>query len=467
MRKITRRQFLVHTAGLTAACEVGRRLSQPTAASAAADAWPTVAVAAGTNAHSATLILQTALEGVGGIGRFVKPGQTVAIKPNATWAYPPGTASSTDPEVLRALIQMVRDAGAKRIIVIDRSTLWTTAEALQVSGIGKIVDEMGVEKVFPEGYLAPAQICTMVEFPKAKVPDFRKIPMLKAAVEADVRINMAVAKSHRVTKYTLCLKHMMGFMQQPNALHVQLEQGIADLNTESAVQAHLHILEAIRVRLPVGAARQAGGDDNELTNPRRVKRMNQIVIGTDPVLIDAYGCINYFSIKPQELTHVKFAAESGVGEIDVEKAAAAGRLQTINVGQPTRTPTPTIAPTSTNAPTATITTTPTQGPTPTPTRVPTKTPLPTPEPFPTHAPPPVGVAVKSDRDGASSGAIANPAPFLSAALIPAAAVVAGAGIVVRQRLDRRLEPSAPPQTSAGVPADQTEEADDARETSDQ
>ena len=165
------------------------------------------------------------------------------------------------------------------------------------------------------------------------MPDFRKLTVLKAAVEADVRINMAVAKCHLVTKYTLCLKHMMGFMQQPNALHVQLEQGIADLNTPSPIQAHLHILEAIRVRLPEGAARQAGGDDNEITNPRRVKRLNQIVVGTDPALIDAYGCINYFAIKPQELTHVKFAAESGVGEIDVAKATAEGRLRVSSSGR--------------------------------------------------------------------------------------------------------------------------------------
>ncbi|MGC8779359.1 MAG: DUF362 domain-containing protein, partial [Anaerolineae bacterium] len=251
MRKITRREFISRTAGLAAACEIGRVLG-PTAA-AAADAWPTVAVARGTNADTPAAILKTALDAIGGIGRFVKPGQTVAIKPNATWAYPPGTASSTDPDLLRALIQMVRDAGAKRIIVLDRSTLWPAAEALQISGLGKVMDEMGVEKIVPEGYLAPASICTMVEFPNAKVPEFRKIPMLKAAVEADVRINMAVAKSHLVTKYTMCLKHMMGFMQQPNALHVQLEQGIADINTESAIRAHLHILEAIRVRLPVGA----------------------------------------------------------------------------------------------------------------------------------------------------------------------------------------------------------------------
>lgn len=430
MPKITRRQFLTHATGLTAACELSRRLGSAAFAATGTADWPTAAVAQGSNTDTPTDILKTALDGVGGIARFVKPGQTVAIKPNATWAYPPGTASSTDPEVLAALIRMVRDAGARRIIVMDRSTLWTTAEVLQQSGLGKIVDEMGVEKLFPEGYLAPAAICAVVEFPKARVPDFAKIPMLKAAVEADVRINMAVAKSHLVTKYTMCLKHMMGFMQQPNALHVQLEQGIADLNTESAVRAHLHILEAIRVRLPVGAARQAGGSDNEITNPRRVKRLNQIVAGTDPALIDAYGCINYFAIKPQELTHVKFAAEAGVGEIDVEQATAAGRLRVFVVGQPTPTPTPTITPTPTNAPTATATLAPTTGPTPTPSPVPTATPLPTPEPLPPHAADTGRVVA-----GAAAPGIVNPAPFLGGALIPAAAVVLGAGAVLRGRLD--------------------------------
>jgi len=42
---------------------------------------------------------------------------------NATWAYPPHTASSTDPDLLRALIQMVADAGAKRIIVMDHCAI--------------------------------------------------------------------------------------------------------------------------------------------------------------------------------------------------------------------------------------------------------------------------------------------------------------------------------------------------------
>jgi hypothetical protein len=255
---------------------------------------------------------------------------------------------------------------------------------------------------------------------------------------------------------------MMGFMQQPNSLHVQLEQGIADLNTESVVQAHLHILEAIRVRLPVGAARQAGGIDNDVTNPRRVKRCNQIVAGIDPVLIDAYGCINYFAVKPQELAHVKFAAEAGIGEMNVEKATAAGRLRIFDLGRPTQTPTPTMTVSLTHAPTATITTLPTMGPTPTLTRVPTNTPLPTPEPVATRA-----AAVKSDRRDAPANAVVNPGAFLSGALIPAAAVVIGAGVIVRQRLDRETTRG----RDAGTPEADTpgaaQEAGDAGDSSDQ
>ncbi len=442
MSRITRRQFLARAAGAAASLELARRLGETTPI-ASSQTLPSVAVAKGTNADTGPELLKTALDGIGGIGRFVKPGQTVCIKPNATWAYPPGTASSTDPDLLAALIQMVRDAGAKRVILVDRSTLWTTAESLQISGIGKVVDEMGVEKIFPEGYLAPANLCTNIDLPKGKA--FQKLGVFKAAVEADVRINLALAKSHLVTKYTLCLKHMMGFMQIPSALHAQLEQGIADLNTESPIQAHLHILEAIRVRL----SGQAGNSDTEITNPNRVKRPNQVVAGTDPVLIDAYGLQAYFGRKPKELLHVFLAGEAGLGEMDVEKATAAGRLVFFGVGQPTATP----PPTATSSPTATKPATPTRpGPTATPTTVPTATTIPTTTPLPTNTPmPPAEAASLSKLDalrGMSGGTVVNLGPTLSSAMLPAAAVVLSAGAVMRAQLgnaDRAASPQTSPQ----------------------
>jgi uncharacterized protein (DUF362 family) len=436
MPKLTRREFLQRTAGAAVALELSRRL--PAAPAVKAAELPDVVVSKGKNADSAATILKSALDGLGGISRFIKPGQSVAIKPNATWAYPPNTASSTDPDLLRALILMVREAGAKRVIVMDHCSIDPgTAECLKETGIGAVVDEMGVEKVFPDRYLSPREMFALVDFPAAK--SFPQLGIIRAAVEADVRINMAVAKSHLVTKLTLCLKHMIGFMQLPGALHADLENGIAELNTASKTQAHLHILEAIRVRLPVGNRRQAGGDETDLTDPKRVKRFNEIVAGVDPVLIDAYGCITYFAFKPQELAHVKIAADMGLGEIDVDKASAAGKLAYIVAGQPTPTPSPSPSPTQTVTgtpqPTATPTATAT-GPAPTATPQPTATIAPTdppPAPAPTETP---------------AAPVVSPNSILNGALVPAAAIVLGAGVAARGRLGRADKDAQPDKPEA-------------------
>jgi uncharacterized protein (DUF362 family) len=488
MRKITRREFLRSAGGVAAGYGLARQLGGWPAPAPVADAaeLPLAAVAAGTNADSAEVLLKTALEAIGGISRFVKPGQVVAIKPNATWDYPAGTASSTDPELLRALILLVRAAGAGRIIVVDHPTLSAAAQCLKISGIGAVLDELQVEKVFPDGYVAGKEYCTTIDLPKGKA--YQKIGVLKAAAEADVRINMAVAKSHVVLPVTLCLKHMMGFLANPPALHAQLEQGITDINGRSAIQAQLHILEAIRVRLPVGNAKMAAGNDNEITNPKRVKRLNQIVAGTDPVLIDSYACINYFGYQPKEIRYVKLAGEQGLGETDVKAALADGRLRLYKAGQPIATPTA--------AATATLTATPTESATPdppegaaagrspaqtapaaqatpvaaSPTTAPTATPAGTNTPLPTATPELVAMADGDSPAGAAPTAgaadpgaqgsqqVINPNRLLSGALIPAAAVVAGTGAVIGRRLHRQeahqavavVDENAPDVSAAGT-----------------
>lgn len=435
MKDLTRREFL----GVTAVAAMGG-LSQPLIGNwieeslvshNESESLPAVSVAKGSVKDSAAEILKTAIEGLGGIKRFVKSGQTVAIKPNATWAYPPKTASSTDPDLLAAVINLVRDAGAKRIIVMDHCSIDPgTSECLRVSGIGAMVDKMGVEKLFPDRFDAPRSTYTQIELPEGQV--FKKIGVIKAAVEADVRINMALAKSHLVTRYTICLKHMMGFLEMPGYLHADLEKGIAEINTPSPIQAQLHILEAIRVRLPTPDNRQAGGFETDQTHPNKVKRMNQIVVGVDPVLMDSYACIEYFSINPQELAHVRRAYEIGLGEIDLLKAANAGLLKIFSVGVPLTSPTPSATLTKPVTPTAIKsdqTVTPSVISTPS-----TATPQPTAEPLPTSNSPVEISTISENVDP-----VISPNKFLSGALIPAAAVVAGVGVVVARRLNKQKD----------------------------
>jgi uncharacterized protein (DUF362 family) len=437
MQRVTRREFLQQAALTAAAVPAGLTVHPFLSQSAALDSGPSVSVAQGTNDDSPEAMLKTALAGLGGLERFIKPGQVVAIKPNATWAFRPHTSSATDPDLLKALIQMVKDAGARRILVVDHISIDPgTAEALRINGIGKVVDEMGVEKVFPDRFNAAASTYTRIDLPNGK--DFQKIGVIKAAIEADVRINLAVAKSHNVTKMSMCLKHMMGLMEVPQNLHTSIEQGIADINLPSPMSAQLHILEAIRVRWPYpNGVRVCAGPETDLTYPNVIKRMNTVVAGADPVLVDAYGCIHFFNVKPEELTHVLRAFEAGTGQMDVEKAESDGRLRVFKVGQPIPTVTPTALatlPGATAQPTAAATATLAPG---------TPTPLPTATLLPPGAMP-VGPAsnvpgIGSTAAECSTNDVLNPNNFLNTALLPAAAVILGAGMVMARRLNRPEE----------------------------
>lgn len=429
--RLTRREFLSLAGKGLAAAELARLfpgLAAP-AHAARAQTMPAAAVSVGDNDSEVSAILDTALAGVGGIERFVKPGQVVVIKPNATWAYPPHTASSTDPELLRLLIRKVKDAGASRIIVMDHCSIDPgTAEAIRVNGIGKVVKEEEVEGLFPDRNNAPKSTYTGIELPAGRA--FQQLGVLKTAVEADVRINLAVAKTHNVTRMTMCLKHMMGFLQAPGRLHANLEQGIADLSTPSPVQAHLHILEALRVRLPYGTYRVCAGPETDVTNPKVVQRRDQIVAGTDPLLIDTYGCVTFFDMQPEELPYLQYALESGIGEMDLAAAQEQGRLVILPAGQrivstPAAVSSPTSAAAEIRPPgTATPVVVSHDG---------TATPLP-PVFGPVETDLPVGIEVNA---AAASTGLIDPRPFLNTALIPAAAVVAGAGLVAAARLRAR------------------------------
>ena len=432
MQRISRRTFLQQAALTAAAVPAGLNLGVPPARAAAVPESLLVSVAQGSNKDSPEAMLKTAVDGLGGLARFIKPGQVVAIKPNATWAFRPHTSSATDPDLLKALIQLVQAAGAKRIVVIDHISIDPgTAEALRINGIGKVVAEMGVEMVFPDRFNAARDVYTRIEI--AKGQDFSRLGVIKAAVEADVRINLALAKSHNVTKMSMCMKHMMGFMEVPQNLHTSIEQGIADLNQPSPIQAHLHILEAIRVRWPYpNGQRVCAGPETDLSHPNVIKRMNTVVAGVDPVLVDAYGCINFFNMKPEELTHLLRAYESGVGQMDVEAATREGRLRIFKVGQPIPTVTPGPLPTqpgSTPQPTAT--------PQPAPTG--TATPLATATPLPAGAMPAGPVSNMPGAGGECSEEVTSPNNFLNSALLPVAAIVLGAGMLAARRLNQAAE----------------------------
>ncbi|MGB9619420.1 MAG: DUF362 domain-containing protein, partial [Armatimonadota bacterium] len=119
-------------------------------------------------------------------------------------------------------------------------------------------------------------------------------------------INAPVAKTHSATKLTLGMKNLMGCNWDRQAWHesASLDQCITDYAT--AVRPDLTVLDATRILLTNGPK-----------GPGRTKDVDQVIVGTDPVSVDACAAL-LFGLNPAEISHIKLAEEMGVGKIDVK-----------------------------------------------------------------------------------------------------------------------------------------------------
>src|SRR5919112_4035845 len=93
-------------------------------------------------------LVRQALDHLGGMSAFVSPGQTVLIKPNQTVYYSAEEGCTTDPLVVGALIQLARQAGARKIQVAESSgELLSSIECMRVTGMAAVAEKHGAELI--------------------------------------------------------------------------------------------------------------------------------------------------------------------------------------------------------------------------------------------------------------------------------------------------------------------------------
>jgi tetratricopeptide (TPR) repeat protein len=128
----------------------------------------------------------------------------------------------------------------------------------------------------------------------------------KDILDADVFINIPIAKHHRQSDITIGMKNLMGIIWDRGYFHSHgLHQTIADLCT--TVKPDLTVVDANRVLITNGPA-----------GPGKIIEAKTVIAGTDPVAVDAW-CARYFNKEPQEIGHIQFAYEMGVGELRLNK----------------------------------------------------------------------------------------------------------------------------------------------------
>jgi uncharacterized protein (DUF362 family) len=249
---------------------------------------------------SPAALVRAAIDSLGGIKKFVKPGNDVILKPNICNA--PNSfeyASTTNPEVMAELVKMCLEAGAKRVRAMDLPINATPLEAYKRSGIREAVEKAGGEME-----IMSAAKYVMTSFP-ATARDIKSLKIYQDILTADVVINVPIAKHHSSARLTLSRKAMMGLILDRNTIHTRLGQRIADLNT--VIKPTLNIIDGVRVLMDHGPT---GG------NLKDVKLANTLIASHDPVAADAYAAQILFNKKPEDIDYIKYGAEMGIGRFD-------------------------------------------------------------------------------------------------------------------------------------------------------
>lgn len=303
----SRRSFLKHNARLllwAAAMGAGLKLPRPALAFDA----PDIAVATGDRIAA----VRAAVNLLGGMPRFVKPGQKVVIKPNMSFAGGPEDATDTHPDVVRELVVMCKEAGAERIRVLDHTL---RREERCIEGVKKVCDPMGDDIV--------QAVSRNRFFKSAAIPEGRQMTetdVMWEVLEADVLIAAPVAKSHSSSGVSLSMKGMMGLIYNRGVMHSRydLHESIVDL--ASLLKPALVVVDGSRVLSTNGP----GG-------PGRVLKSDTIIASADMVAADAQA-VSMFEwygqkLAPRNVKHIRIAHERGLGRMDVDNL----RLKQIQV----------------------------------------------------------------------------------------------------------------------------------------
>ena len=282
----------VTTAATTGAAGAGAPVTTTTGLAA-----PDLAVVTG---EDPAANVRAALAMLGGMGRFVRKGDKVVLKPNVLTGRAPEYAVTTNPQVLAALVVLCYEAGAAAVTVLDSPTSSPRA-AFEESGIARAVAAVDGQVK----YLTDRNF-ERIDIPQGKL--LSSWPLVTDIFDADVFINIPIAKTHGMAGLTMSMKNLMGIMGGARGtIHVDFAQKIVDVN--SLVRPHLVVLDAYRILTRNGPT---GG------NLADVKTLKTVVAGTDQVAVDAYGT-GFFGRQPVDLGYLVKAAEQGLGTIDLAK----------------------------------------------------------------------------------------------------------------------------------------------------
>ena len=315
--KISRRDFLARSAkaGISVAAaaaaakwlyetDVQKMFSQPSVITGLKN-YSVVPVAGQTmsivSGSSRSQTVRKAVELLGGIDRFVKPGETVLLKPNIAFARPPWVCATSHPDIICEITRLCyKQAKAKKVYVTDNPINDPTS-CFELSGIASAAQQSGAELIFPkQNFFRPITLagCKLI----------KNWPVLYEPLNnVDKVIGIAVVKNHERSGASMTMKNWYGLLGGTRSIfHQDINTIIMEL--AMLVKPTLVILDGTEVMVSNGPT---GGSASDL------KQTNIMIAGCDQIAVDSFGA-TLLNMKPASLPYLLKAESLGLGTTDFE-----------------------------------------------------------------------------------------------------------------------------------------------------
>ena len=231
-------------------------------------------------------------------------GQTVVLKPNMV-EYREGKPVTTNPAMLKAAILLVRDWGAKHVIVAEGpGHMRDTEYLLEATGLGAMCKAMSVPFV-------DLNLDDVEEFDnKDGFTGLKHFYLPKTIAHADAVISLPKLKTHHWVGVTCTMKNLFGVVPgrkygwPKNLLHISgIPHSIIDL--QHLVKPRFGIVDAV-------VTMEGDGPINGVA-----KHLGYVVLGADLAAVDA-TCVRMMKLSPHDLPYIRLAGQV-VGNIEADQ----------------------------------------------------------------------------------------------------------------------------------------------------
>ncbi len=250
--------------------------------------------------------VRRAVDLLGGIRAFVKAGDRVLLKPNLLKARPPDAAVTTHPEVVRAMIRLVREAGGEAAVG-DSPGMGDLRRVCEKAGILGVVNEEGAVLADPDDAV-----------PVKNEGRFKHFEVSRRACEADAIINLPKLKTHGMTTLTGAVKNLFGCVPGRRKVQWHFNTGV---NHDLFMRMLVELCALLKPRLTImDAVVGMEGNGPGSGDPRPI---GVVIAGQDPVAVDAVSGL-LVGVLPERLPVLRAAAAAGIGETRLERIRILG-----------------------------------------------------------------------------------------------------------------------------------------------